>query len=129
MDSKYLLGIEELDAQHDQIEALIVALEESAGDKDQWYALLDDLCEKMRFHFHAEESIMRVFAYPETQEHTRKHQEILKAVESHKDRRLTPTDIAAFRNQPMRLFLEQILSQDKGFATFIKHNKERLGIA
>ena len=129
MDSKYSLGITELDSQHAEIEALFIALEESPDYKEGWHARLESLCEKLRFHFYAEESIMQIFAYPETQEHKRKHLEILKSVESYKDKQLTKADIRKLKEQPMQLFLDQILSQDMAFAAFIKRNKERLGIA
>ena len=129
MDSKYALGISELDSQHAEIETLFDALQEALDDKKAWHALLGSLCEKLRFHFYAEESIMRIFAYPEAQEHTRKHLEILKSVESYKDKPLTKADIRKLKVQPMQLFLNQILSQDMAFAEFIKRNKERLGIA
>jgi len=129
VDSKYALGIAELDSQHSEIETLFIALQESLDDKKAWHALLESLCEKLRFHFYAEESIMRIFAYPETQEHTRKHLEILKSVESYREKRLTKADIQKLKDQPMQLFFDQILSQDMRFAAFIKRNKERMGIA
>lgn len=128
MDSKYILGISELDSQHAEIETLFIALQEAIADKDRWHNLLESLCEKLRFHFHAEESIMQIFAYPESQEHRKSHLEILKSVESHKDNRLSKADIRKLRDQPMQLFFEQILAQDMRFAAFINRNKERLGI-
>lgn len=128
VDLKYTLGIAELDSQHSEIEALFTALQESISDRKRWSALLDSVCEKMRFHFYAEESIMRIFAYPELQEHTRKHGEVLQSVERYKGKRLTKADIEQLNEQPMQLFFEQILSQDLRFAAFIKRNKERLGI-
>ena len=128
MDSKYILGITELDSQHEEIETVLFALQAAMDDKDRWHTLLDDLCEKLRFHFYAEESIMKVFAYPEFQEHRKSHLDILKAVESYRNRVLTDADIAELRDHPLALFLEQILSQDLRFAAFIKRNKERLGI-
>ena len=128
MDSKYILGITELDSQHEEIETVLFALQAAMDDKDRWHTLLDDLCEKLRFHFYAEESIMKVFAYPEFQEHRKSHLDILKSVESYRNRVLTDADIAELRDHPLALFLEQILSQDLRFAAFIKKNKERLGI-
>ena len=128
MDSKYILGITELDSQHEEIETVLFALQAAMDDKDRWHTLLDDLCEKLRFHFYAEESIMKVFAYPEFQEHRKSHLDILKSVESYRNRVLTDADIAELRDHPLALFLEQILSQDLRFAAFIKRNKERLGI-
>ena len=128
VDTKYLLGIEELDLQHEGIERICIALDEVVDDKDCWLDLLEKLRERLRFHFYAEESIMKVFAYPEFQEHRKSHLDILKSVESYRNRVLTDADIAELRDHPLALFLEQILSQDLRFAAFIKKNKERLGI-
>ena len=128
MDSKYILGISEMDSQHEGIETVLIALQDAIDDKERWHSLLENLYEKLRFHFHAEESIMQVFAYPEYQEHRRSHLEILNSVEGYRNRELTDTDIARLRDQPLQLFLEQILSQDLRFAAFIHRNKERLGI-
>lgn len=128
VDTKYLLGIEELDLQHEGIERICIALDEVVDDKDCWLDLLEKLRERLRFHFYAEESIMSIFAYPEAQEHKRSHLEIIRLLDSYKDTRLTDVDIQKLRNQPMRVFMEQILAQDMRFAAFIKRNKERLGM-
>ena len=128
MDSKYILSISEMDAQHEEIEAGFIALQAALDDKERWNALLENLCEKLKFHFYAEESTMKVLAYPEFQEHRKSHLDILKSVESYRNRVLTDADIAELRDHPLALFLEQILSQDLRFAAFIKKNKERLGI-
>lgn len=128
MDSRYILGIAELDAQHEEIEAAFKVLQTAMEDKKDWRNALDRLSEKLRFHFRAEESIMHVFAYPETLEHKRSHLEILKAVESYKGRVLTEADIAQLKSHPVELFFEQILNQDLRFAAFLLRNKERLGL-
>lgn len=131
MDPKYVLGITELDSQHKEIETLFIALQAAIEDKDRWHDLpdlLERLCEKLKFHFYAEETIMQIFAYPESQEHRKSHLEILKSVESNKHKKLTHADIKKLKHQPMQLFLEQILSQDLRFSAFIQRNKERLGI-
>lgn len=64
MDSKYMLGIDELDSQHEAIEKLCLALEEASDSEAHWCDLLEQLYEKLRFHFYAEESIMQVFFLP-----------------------------------------------------------------
>ena len=128
MDAKYILGIDELDAQHEGIERDCLALREAVGDPERWHRLLDQIYEKMKFHFHAEESVMAIFAYPETQEHRRSHQETLKLIEACRQRTVDATEIEACTEQPMQLFQEQILSQDMRFAAFLTRNKERLGM-
>ena len=128
MDAKYILGIDELDAQHEGIERDCLALREAVGDPERWHRLLDQIYENMKFHFHAEESVMAIFAYPETQEHRRSHQETLKRIEACRQRTVDATEIEACTEQPMQLFQEQILSQDMRFAAFLTRNKERLGM-
>ena len=128
MDAKYILGIDELDAQHEGIERDCLALREAVGDPERWHRLLDQIYEKMKFHFHAEESVMAIFAYPETQVHRRSHQETLKRIEACRQRTVDATEIEACTEQPMQLFQEQILSQDMRFAAFLTRNKERLGM-
>ena len=128
MDSKYILGIDELDSQHEEIESICIALEGAVEEKDRWRNLLEKLCEKLRFHFRAEESIMDIFAYPESQKHKRSHLNIINLVESYKYAAMTDAVIKKLKNQPMQVILEQILDQDMTFASFFKKNKERLGI-
>lgn len=128
MESKYILGIDELDSQHEEIESICIALEGALEEKDRWRTLLEKLCERLRFHFHAEEYIMDIFAYPESQKHKRSHLNIINLIESYKDAAMTDALIKKLRNQPIKVILEQILDQDMTFASFFKRNKERLGI-
>lgn len=128
MDAKYILGIDELDSQHEGIESACLALREAIGDPERWHRLLDEIYEKMKFHFYAEESVMAIFAYPETQEHRRSHAEILKRIEACRNKALDPVEIEAGTEQPIQLFREQILGQDMRFAAFLTRNKERLGM-
>jgi len=128
MDSRYMLGIAELDAQHEEIETAFNELQKAVDDQEHWREALDNLCEKLHFHFRVEESIMHVFAYPETLEHKRSHMEILKSVERYKGKDLTSADIDQLKSHPLQLFFEQILNQDLRFAAFILRNKDRLGL-
>lgn len=127
MDSKYVLGIDELDSQHEGIERVCIALSEE-GNMDRCQRLLDELYDKMRFHFYAEESVMRIFSYPESQDHQRSHLEILKRINSYRNRALSEADIEVLRALPMQLFREQVLTQDMRFAGYLKRNKGRLGV-
>ncbi len=127
MDSNYALGIDELDAQHEGIERVCIAIGE-AGDGERCHSLLDELYERMRFHFYAEESVMRIFSYPESQEHQRSHLEILKRIDGYRKIALTEADIEMLKVLPMQLFREQILAQDMRFAAYLKRTKERQGV-
>ena len=124
MDSKYILDIAELDAQHEEIEKIFIELQQAVEDKPRWHILLETLCEKLKYHFYAEESIMKVFAYPEIREHEKSHQQILKAVENYRDNTLSDLEVEKFKDhQPMQVFLEVILSQDMRFSAFLKKHK------
>ncbi len=128
MDSKYVLGIDELDLQHEGIERVCIALRDSVADPERWRSLLDELYDKMRFHFYAEESVMAIFSYPETQDHRRSHLEILRQIDGYRNRVLSAADIEALKDQPMQLLQEQILTQDMRFAAFLTRNKGRFGV-
>ena len=131
MDSKYLIGISELDSQHEEIESAFSEYQEAIKDKaraSEMPGIIANLREKVRFHFHAEESIMRIFAYPETEEHRRFHLEILKSIERLGHDTSVSVETQDANDQAMRLFLEQILSQDMRFAAFLQRSKTRLGI-
>lgn len=131
MDSKYLIGISELDSQHEEIESAFTEYQKAIKDKvcsREISGIIANLREKVRFHFHAEESIMRIFAYPETEEHRRFHLEILKSIERLDQGTLPPAEAQDSDEQAMQLFLEQILSQDMRFAAFLQRSKARLGI-
>lgn len=90
--------------------------------------MLESLYEKLKFHFHAEESIMQIFAYPEALEHKKSHLEILRSVEGHKNSQLSDTEIKRLRDQPLQLFMEQILSQDMRFLRRLSR-EARTGLA
>ena len=131
MDEKYIIGISELDSQHAEIESAFNEYQTAVNEKKEprdLQAVIANLSEKLRFHFHAEESIMRIFAYPETEEHHRFHLEILKSVERLGNEDLLHPGARPSGDQTMQLFLEQILSQDMRFAAFIQRSKDRLGI-
>ena len=131
MDSRYLIGISELDSQHEEIETAFAEYQKALDNKpcpQDMQAIVATLSEKLRFHFHAEESIMRIFAYPETEEHRRRHLEILKSVERLGEDELAHPDAQSQGDRTMQLFLEQILSQDLRFAAFLQRSKDRLGI-
>ena len=129
MDPKYILDIDELDSQHQEIETIFLSLQDALEDKLRWNKLIETLYEKLKFHFYAEESIMQIFAYPEIQEHKNAHHKMLKTVESYKEIDLSDLEVEKLKEQQLiQLFFEQILYQDMRFAEFFKRNKGRLGI-
>lgn len=131
MESKYILGIAELDAQHEEIEAIFTAFQGAIESEDRGHDvpdILKSLHEKVKFHFQFEESVMQIFSYPEAEEHKKSHQEIMRAVEVYNTLDWSSTNITELDLAPMELFYEQILSKDLRFARHIASHKDRLGI-
>ena len=131
MDQKFILGIVELDAQHQEIEQILISLQEAIDNKNRWHVLhylLESLHEKLLFHFSFEEAVMQIFSYPKAEEHGKSHQAALKSVESYKNLTLVSTDTESFGKPPVELFYDQIITHDMEFAAYIKGLKERLGI-
>ena len=128
VDQKYKLGIAELDDQHDAIENVLFSLEDalSVNDNgDMKHYLLEDLCRKLRAHFSFEEAIMRMFAYPNADEHAEAHRKLMGTINDYRRPALPEPDaglpfFAAFR--------EQILLHDTHFALYISGVKDRAGI-
>ncbi|MEI7429125.1 MAG: hemerythrin family protein [Betaproteobacteria bacterium] len=131
MDQKFILGIVELDSQHEEIEKILMALQDAIDNKDRWHVLhfiLENLYEKLVFHFSFEEAVMQIFSYPEAEEHSRAHRAALASVENYKKRSVTSTDMDSLGTPPVQLIYDQIITHDLKFATYIKGLMERLGI-
>lgn len=67
MDPQSLSGIEEIDAQHKEIEETARAVIEAVAARDKWHVvhyILVRLYELLRFHFAVEESVMSIVSFP-----------------------------------------------------------------
>lgn len=85
MDFKYFLGIPEIDAQHDEIFALLKTLQEVLSDKEQRQripSMLQQLKALLVVHFANEESFMDVIACTEQSAHRMKHKEMLQLLDN-----------------------------------------------
>lgn len=117
-DSGYIFGISEIDAQHEEIETILISLLSAIDDNDSWHNIhnaLDDLHEKLTFHFTLEEAVMHMFFRPDTRDHCRAHGEILERIEI-----CMKGDVAAPRfkdsiRRQVQLAHNQILSHDSVF--------------
>jgi len=85
MDAKYLLGIQEIDAQHSGIFAAMESLQKAAAGILQPQPVapsLNKLRELLVDHFDYEESFMGSINCPELQEHKQKHAELRRLLET-----------------------------------------------
>jgi hemerythrin len=131
MDSQYITGIDQIDAQHKEIEEAALAVIEAAAAKDTWHVvhyILVRLYELLRFHFAVEESVMSIVAFPETNEHKQVHTDILLTVERMKAASLDPKACEHDESLIKQFsFLTHIVDHDKRFAEFVISNFSGLG--
>lgn len=131
MDIEYSIGIDEIDAQHREINEAANAVLEAIASQDKWHLvhyIVVRLYELLRFHFAVEESVMRIVKFPEIEEHKRVHKEILQTVERLKASTLSPRggseDEATMRQFS---FLPHILGHDKKLAEHIATHMPTFG--
>lgn len=77
------VGIEEIDEQHKILVGLLNRLYEAIikkTDKDEMTVILNELAQYTVIHFAVEESLMRIFDYPQYDDHKKHHQELTKQV-------------------------------------------------
>lgn len=131
MDSEYILGISELDSQHEEIERAFLALRRALETDDRQVeipTILRDLGEKLTRHFAFEESVMQLLSYPEAFEHTRAHRQILKSLAAYQEMVLSGQSLEKAGHPALQLFYDQILSHDRRFSRFMGGHKDRLGL-
>jgi hemerythrin len=123
MDVQYQTGIEEIDAQHLEIEMVATAVTEAVAAKDKWHSvhyLVVRLYELLRFHFAVEESLMRIIRFPDVVEHKRVHGEILQRIERLKVATLDPNGDALRGTLRQEFsFLPHIVDHDLKLADFV----------
>jgi hemerythrin len=93
MESKYLLGIPEIDAQHEEISAMVESLKEVIADKDQrhlFHIALKRLHQLLINHFDHEEAFMAMVNYPDLEQHKKNHKGVLKLFDDYFGHPSTP---------------------------------------
>ena len=86
MDKNYILGIPEIDAQHEEISRLVASLQEVINDKAQARladVALQRLYQILKNHFHYEEALMAMVNYAELAQHKKMHRGVLQLFESY----------------------------------------------
>ena len=79
------VGIEEIDAQHKVLVGLINEMHDAIQNR-HGAAVADDILRRLRdytvIHFAVEESLMRIFDYPEYEDHKSSHEYLIEQVRS-----------------------------------------------
>ncbi|NKI35719.1 hemerythrin family protein [Wenzhouxiangella sp. XN79A] len=77
------VGIEEIDEQHKVLVRLLNELNDAIHEhhgNEACLAILDRLVDYTRIHFAVEESLMRIFEYPDYENHKAEHEELVEEV-------------------------------------------------
>ena len=115
------VGIQEIDEQHKVLVGLVnemhQAIHEHHGSETA-KRILDRLGEYTRIHFAVEESLMRLFEYPDYEAHKKQHEELIGQLIQYQARVASGTTKISFELLHfLKLWLaEHILASDKEYA-------------
>ena len=127
LTAELLTGIDEIDCQHAYFLRLVrasSALGESSTTSKA-HGLILEIVRYAQSHFAFEESMMKVYDYPNSVEHIEEHARILKSITT--AMASDPVNIAKFRLELLRWFSSHISLDDKQLAQFIRMNRPSLG--
>jgi hemerythrin-like metal-binding protein len=99
MDSRYHLGIPEIDAQHEEIHRIVVALQEVIASKSQHYMVspaMKRLNQLLALHFASEEALMGMVGCSDLPAHKKMHSRLLQIFDDY------------FRNPPAASAYERL---------------------
>lgn len=121
-----LTGLDELDAQHAYFLGLVRESSELTddGERNQVEGLVLEIARYAQCHFAFEEMMMKVYAYPNSEEHISQHAEILKSLE--RATITVPIQVTKLRLELLNWLLAHITLDDKELATFVMKNRTRL---
>jgi len=128
MDPKYLLGIPEIDAQHQEICQFVDSLRDVIAQKDKWHVLhqaFKRLHLTLGNHFDLEESFMAMVNYDALSKHKKEHKSILKFFEDYFDHPPATSDIEYFGNFVADKVLGHVMEHDLVMTAILK---QHLGI-
>lgn len=77
---EYSVGIEEIDNQHKKLLLLFSAVQDAVNAGKGWSAIhfsILEVTDFARFHFRFEEALMRLYAFPDYESHSKAHLKIL----------------------------------------------------
>jgi len=115
MDQKYILGIPEIDAQHEDISDFVGALRKVIAQKNQRHLVhqaLKRLHQTLVDHFDYEEALMGMVNYPELSQHKQMHQGVLKLFEDYFAHPPALGDIEPFGKLISDKVLDHIMEHD-----------------
>jgi len=121
------VGVKEIDAEHDLMLGLVRALEGAVASapRPQVQALLQQLSEFASVHFATEESLMRIYAYPDFAGHQLEHARLMDQIDQVRSAFATgnvqPT--GSFASALRHWFIEHVRSHDLALARFVRESE------
>jgi len=115
MDAKYILGIPEIDAQHEELHELVNSLREVITRKDQRHLVhqaLKRLHQLLVTHFAFEEALMQMIRYPDLPQHKKMHKGVLNLFENYFDHPPEPGDYEILGKMITDKVLDHVMEHD-----------------
>jgi hemerythrin len=121
---EYSIGIEEIDKQHRVLLDCFTLIEDSIALNESWtnvHFAVVELREFARIHFAVEETLMRMFNFPDAEPHAKAHQGFfarLQEIEQKSLRVNASEEMATFLRDWL---VKHICTADRGYAEHIRH--------
>lgn len=98
---------------------------ENASGKESLAKALGALVEYTHYHFAAEEKLMELYSYPETDGHILKHSDLMNQVVEYKDQLLGGAlpDKPSFMNFMERWLVRHVLEEDRKYGAFLNEKE------
>ena len=123
MDDKYLCGIAEIDAQHEELHGLVSALQGLIASNDQRHLLhpaLRRLNHLLATHFEYEESLMAMVNYQDLPQHRKVHRKMLKIFDDYFDHSHSSVDYDYFGKVISGKIIGHVMEHDVQMTARIK---------
>lgn len=119
---EYAIGIKEIDAQHKELISLFSRVTDAVAQSLPWSDIHFRVLEVKNFaafHFEFEEALMRLFGYPQTDDHSNGHKQFVAKMNE-----IEKSSIADDVKQEVVTFLvkwlfDHILKSDRAYAQYI----------
>ena len=115
------IGIAEIDLQHRRLNSLLQRLKNAIGNKFGFAtsAILAELIVETRIHFAVEDSLMRLLAYAEIEEHVFEHRKLVEQLEEF-EQRAQDFDVSSEMSNFIQTWLiDHINDHDRKLATHL----------
>ena len=124
--SRFELGIEQIDEEHREIFDVVVQIQDSIESHDmvRCSKLVNDFMDKIEQHFAHEESYLARIGYPDAEDHSRYHENLLSKARTLKkvcDSEIEVGRIERCYEETVSLLLDDVIKGDTAFKSYLEH--------